>query len=110
VVGLSKSVAKSLGNPVLKTGMVLQESTLTPCQFQVLIVYDDFRPPRRFQSEILPEPNVTAVDLLNGHFGTPTLAQLQQYDAVVPSGGLGFQVNAGNWLLSCGGWRNTHPG
>jgi hypothetical protein len=91
VVGLSKSLADSLRNPVPKTGMVRHESTPGPCQFRVLIVNDDFYKPKQFQSEILAEPNVTAVDIHDAHFSTPTLAQLQRYDIVVPSGAAGFQ-------------------
>ena len=36
------------------------------------------------QSEIQAEPGVAAVDLFDALVGTPTLAQLQQYDIVVP--------------------------
>jgi hypothetical protein len=56
-----------------------------PCQFQVLIVYADSEGlPTLLQSEILAEPNVTAVDLFDAGAGTPTLGQLQQYNIVVP--------------------------
>ena len=50
----------------------------------MLIVYSDDGPPTQLQSEILAEPNVTAVDLFDGQAGTPTLAQLQAYQIVVP--------------------------
>ena len=56
------------------------------CQFHVLIVYADAVPPTQFQTEILAEPNVTAVDLFDASAATPTLGQLQQYDIVVPFG------------------------
>ena len=60
-------------------------STPGPCQFQVLIVYADSEgQPTDLQSQILAEPGVTAVDLFDATAGTPTLAQLQQYDIVVP--------------------------
>jgi hypothetical protein len=36
------------------------------------------------QSEIQAEPDVVAVDLFDATVGTPTLAQLQQYEIVVP--------------------------
>jgi hypothetical protein len=65
--------------------------TPTPCHFQVLIVYADNGLPTQLQSEILAEPNVTAVDLFDGGFGTPTLAQLQQYNIVVPYSNNPFQ-------------------
>jgi hypothetical protein len=55
-----------------------------PCAFQVLIVYSDSGLPTQLQSEILAEPNVLAVDLFDAMGGTPTLAQLQQYNIVVP--------------------------
>jgi hypothetical protein len=55
------------------------------CQFHVLIVYaDSDGPPTQLQSEIQAEPNVVAVDLFDAAAGTPTLAQLQQYQIVVP--------------------------
>ena len=57
-----------------------------PCQFQVLIVYADPKPPTQFQTEIQAEPNVTAVDVFDACVGTPTLGQLQQYSIVVPFG------------------------
>ena len=62
-------------------------ATGTPggCQFHVLIVYaDSDGPPSQLQSEIQAEPNVVAVDLFDAAAGTPTLAQLQQYQIVVP--------------------------
>jgi len=60
--------------------------TATPgqCQFQVLIVYSDTDLPTQLQSEIQAEPNVVAVDLFDAKFNTPTLADLQPYDIVVP--------------------------
>src|SRR5262249_44838826 len=60
--------------------------TATPgdCQFQALIVYSDVGQPTQLQSEILAEPNVVACDLFDAQFNTPTLAQLQPYDVVVP--------------------------
>ena len=55
------------------------------CQFHVLIVYADSTGlPSQLQSEIQAEPNVVAVDLFDAAAGTPTLAQLQQYQIVVP--------------------------
>jgi Dockerin type I domain/Kelch motif len=54
------------------------------CQFKVLIVYADTAAPTQLQMEIQAESGVTAVDLFDAQAGTPTLAQLQQYDIVVP--------------------------
>src|SRR5256714_10326487 len=62
------------------------------CQLRVLIVYADSAPPTMLQSQILAQPGVTAVDLFDASYGpgteptggTPTLAQLQQYQIVVP--------------------------
>ena len=68
-------------------------ATGTPggCQFHVLIVYaDSDGPPTQLQSEIQAEPNVVAVDLFDATAGTPTLAQLQQYQIVVPLGNSPF--------------------
>ena len=57
----------------------------TPGNFQVLIVYaDSDGPPTDLASQILAEPGVATVDLFDALAGTPTLAQLQQYDIVVP--------------------------
>ena len=56
------------------------------CQFHVLIVYADPKPPTQLQSEIQTEPNVVAVDVFDASVGIPTLGQLQQYDIVVPFG------------------------
>src|SRR5205814_4571831 len=61
-----------------------------PCTFQVLIVYSDTGLPTQLQSEILAEPNVVAVDLFDAMGGTPTLAQLQQYNIVVPYSNFAF--------------------
>ena len=56
----------------------------TPSSFHVLIAYSDIGgPPATLQSQILAEPGVTAVDLFDASSGTPTLAQLQQYNIVV---------------------------
>ena len=56
----------------------------TPSSFHVLIAYSDTAAPTQLQSEILAEPGVVAVDLFDAQAGTPTLAQLQQYQIVVP--------------------------
>jgi hypothetical protein len=57
------------------------------CQFHVLIVYaDTVGAPSHLQSEIQAEPNVVSVDVFDATSGTPTLAQLQQYQIVVPLG------------------------
>jgi hypothetical protein len=66
--------------------------TATPgqCQFHVLIVYSDTGLPTQLQSEILAEPNVVACDLFSAQFNTPTLAQLQPYEIVVPFSNLTF--------------------
>ena len=61
-----------------------------PCQFHVLIVYADPKPPTQLQSEIQAEPNVVAVDLFDASVGIPTLGQLQQYEIVVPFGDTAF--------------------
>lgn len=55
------------------------------CQFHVLIVYaDSIGLPIQFEAEILAEPNVIGVELFDATMDTPTLAELQQYDIVVP--------------------------
>jgi len=76
--------------------------TATPaqCQFQVLIVYSDTGLPTQLQSEIQAEPNVVAVDLFDAKFNTPTLADLQPYDIVVPFSNFPFAdpVTLGNNL------------
>ena len=42
-----------------------------PCQFHVLIVYADPKPPTQLQSEIQAEPNVVAVDVFDASVGIP---------------------------------------
>lgn len=64
-----------------------------PCQLRVLIVYGDIAMPAYFQWEIQHQPSVARVDIFDGLNSTPTLAQLQQYDIVVP---------LSNWFG--GGW------
>jgi hypothetical protein len=54
------------------------------CQFHVLIVYADTALPTQLQSQIQAQPNVISVDLFDAQIGTPTLAQLLQYQIVVP--------------------------
>ena len=74
------------GTPV-PTPTVSPTPTATPggCQFHVLIVYADTAgAPSQLQSEIQAEPNVVSVDVFDATSGTPTLAQLQQYQIVVP--------------------------
>ena len=57
----------------------------TTCGFQVLIVYSDSGgQPSPLQSQILAEPGVASVDLFQATTRTPTLAQFQLYDIVVP--------------------------
>jgi N-acetylneuraminic acid mutarotase len=69
-------------------------STLLPeggCQFHVLIVYaDTVGQPAQLRSQIQAEPNVISVDVFDATSGTPTLAQLQQYQIVVPLGSSPF--------------------
>ena len=57
----------------------------TACGFQILIVYSDSGgQPSALQSQILAEPGVASADLFQATSRTPTLAQLQLYDIVVP--------------------------
>jgi hypothetical protein len=79
-----------------------QSYTLSPCgtscTFRVLIAYADIGgPPSTLQSQILAESGVTAVDLFDAFSGTPTLAQLQQYNIVVA-----FSDNAYNDAVAMG--------
>ena len=53
----------------------------------MLIVYaDTVGAPSQLQSEIKAEPDVISVDVFDATSGTPTPAQLQQYQIVVPLG------------------------
>jgi N-acetylneuraminic acid mutarotase len=74
------------GTPVpTPTSTPTPTGTPAGCQFHVLIAYADTDGlPTQLQSEILAEPNVVSVDLFDAGSGTPTLAQLQQYQIVVP--------------------------
>ena len=88
---ISKTVQLQLPHYIV-TGASADERVLNAaipggvCQFHVLIVYADPKPPTQLQSEIQAEPNVVAVDLFDGSVGIPTLGQLQQYEIVVPFG------------------------
>ena len=65
------------------TGSPSPSPTCTPSAFRVLIAYADTGgPPTTIQSAILAEPGVTACDLFDAASGTPTLAQLEQYNIV----------------------------
>jgi len=74
------------------------------CNYHVAIVYTDLNnvPPTQIRDEIAADPDVAKVDLFNGRVGTPTLAQLQQYDIVVPLPNTGFadSVTLGNNLAA----------
>jgi hypothetical protein len=65
-------------------GTATPTPTCAPSAFHVLIAYSDTGVPTQLQSEILAEPGVVACDLFDASVGTPTLAQLQQYQIVVP--------------------------
>jgi hypothetical protein len=97
--GLATAPASPTPTP---TPTLTPTPTATPggCQFHVLIVYSDNGLPSQLQSEIQAEPNVVAVDLFDGQVGTPTLAQLQQYEIVVPYSNFPFAdpVTLGNNL------------
>jgi len=68
--------------PIAET---LDACVLTACGFQILIVYaDSGGQPSALQSQILAEPGVASADLFQAATRTPTLAQLQLYDIVVP--------------------------
>jgi hypothetical protein len=55
------------------------------CQFHVLIAYSDIGgPPTTLHNQIAAESGVVAVDYFDASSGTPTLAQLQPYNIVVP--------------------------
>ena len=52
--------------------------------FDVLIVSSDLGvPPSTLQSQLQAEPGINSVSLYDAEFNTPTLSDLQQYDAVV---------------------------
>ena len=70
--------------------------TCTP-SFRVLIAYSDIGgPPTTLQNQILAE-GMTAAELFDAFSGTPTLAQLEQYDIVVA-----FSNNAYNDAVAMG--------
>jgi hypothetical protein len=73
----------------------------TTCGFRVLIVYaDSGGQPSALQSQILAEPGVASADLFQATSSTPTLAQLQLHDIVVPFSNNAFadSVTLGNNL------------
>ena len=53
--------------------------------YNILIVYADGGvPPNTLRTQLLAQPGVNSVSLFDGGAGTPTLAQLNQYQIVVP--------------------------
>ena len=50
----------------------------------MLIVYADGNIPESLPAALAAEPDIASVTLFDGASATPTLAQLQQYDIVVP--------------------------
>jgi hypothetical protein len=81
----------------------IAKAALPPCgEGQVVqIAYaDDNGPPTDLRSQILAEPGVTGVDLFDAMAATPSLAQLEQYNVVVPFSNRPFQdsITLGNNL------------
>ncbi|PZR94929.1 MAG: hypothetical protein DLM69_12040, partial [Candidatus Chloroheliales bacterium] len=64
-------------------------ATATPTQcagggYKILIAYsDNAAPPNTLRTALLAQPGVTTVGLFDAFAGTPTVAQMQQYDEVV---------------------------
>jgi hypothetical protein len=88
---------------------VLSPQIPCPGAYKVLIVFADGGvPPNTLRNNLLAEPGIASVDLFDGQTGTPSLAQLQQYDIVVPFSNFGWsdQTTLGNNLgsyLAAGG-------
>jgi len=82
--GGSNEVFRVSGFATPPTPSPTPSPTPGPCQLRVLIAHSDFVAPSMLQSQILAEPGVTQVDFFDARVGTPTLAQLQQYQIVVP--------------------------
>ncbi len=51
---------------------------------RILLLYADVASPATLRTQLLALPGVTTVDFFNGGTGTPSLAQLQTYNIVVP--------------------------
>ena len=66
----------------------------------MLLYADGATPPSTLRTQLLALPGVTQVDLFDGQAGTPTLAQLQVYNIVVPESNNGWsnQITLGNNL------------
>ncbi len=77
-------------------------ATQTPCGvYRILIVQADCGiAPATLRNNLLALPGVGTVDIFDAQAGTPTLAQLQQYDIVVPFSNCGYAdgVTLGNNL------------
>jgi hypothetical protein len=86
--------------PTPTPGTPTPTPTPNPCQYHVLIAYSDTNQPTDLRNQVLAEPGVVAADLFDAQVGTPTLAQLQQYQIVVPYSNFPFQndVTLGNNL------------
>jgi hypothetical protein len=74
--------------PTATPGLTPTPTPPGPCEgFRVLIIHaDDVGVPTQLQQQIQAESGVTVVDLFDALASTPTMAQLLQYNIVVPFG------------------------
>jgi hypothetical protein len=89
-VGRSFQGAASVGDTIVSVGgyngfstTAVTESFLRQ-RLNMLLVYSDVTFPSTLQTQLLSLPGVGSVDLFDAFAGTPTLAQMQGYDVVVP--------------------------
>ena len=74
-------------------------ATPTPIQhgacynLHILIAYADVTVPSALRTALLTQPQVAAVDYFDASNGTPTLAQLENYQIVVPFSSIQYQDN-----------------
>ncbi len=82
-----------LGNTVSRVGVNSASATPTcpmPSGYRILIVYSDSAPPSTLAAALAAQPGVSGVDLFDAHVATPTLAELQQAQAVVAYNSVNF--------------------
>lgn len=71
------------------TALAPATAVASPAAPTFLIAYADYGADN-LQADLLAEPGVAAVDLFPAQLGTPTLAQMQAYDAVVTWSNFGY--------------------
>lgn len=95
-----RSASVALFIALLTLAFGTTSASASPGAYRIIIVQGNCEPPTRLQAQIAAFPDIAAVDVFDACVGTPTLAQLSQYDIVVTmdNGGYEDPVAIGNVL------------